>query len=124
MTEPLTGVEAEFTLLKHHFTGIRRRTAKRYRCALATLGKITFPGENASLEAWAHNLSESGIGLNLDRSLPEGVVVNIRLKGPQSDGALTVAAKVAHSTQQLDGTWRVGCAFEQELTPEQLELLL
>jgi hypothetical protein len=123
MTEPISQVEAEFTLLKRHFSGIKRRAAQRYRCPLATLGRITLPDGNQE-DAWAHNLSESGIGLNLSHSLEPGTGVLIRLRAAGKPGTLTVAASVVHSTEEVDGSWRIGCRFADHLSPEQVDAFL
>ena len=123
MAEPITTVEAEFTLLKRHFIGVKRRAAQRYRCPLATLGRLTLP-DGTQEDAWAHNLSESGIGLNVSRALEPGTQVLIRLKGAAQNSALSVSARVVHATEEADGSWRVGCAFVDRLNPDQLDALL
>jgi hypothetical protein len=123
MAEQIATVEAEFTLLKRHYVGIKRRVAPRYRCPLATLGRLTFP-DGTTEEAWAHNLSETGIGLNMNHPLEAGIKLVIRLKGTESPVTLTLPAQVVHSTQELDGSWRIGCAFESKLTPDKMDALL
>src|SRR5690349_7463454 len=104
MADQITAVEAEFTLLKQHFTGVKRRVAQRYRCPLATLGRLSL-GDGSTEEAWAHNLSETGIGLNMTRALDPGTALVIRLKGSSQKLLLTLAAQVVHATQELDGSW-------------------
>ncbi len=116
--------EAEFTLLKRQLVGLQRRSAVRYRCALATLGRISFPETGEVLETWIANLSEAGIGLNLPKSIDPGISLTIFLKGPNHDGAVRLTAKVVHSTPEADGSFRIGCEFETRLQPEQLESLL
>jgi hypothetical protein len=123
LADPITSVEAEFTLLKRHFTGVKQRVAQRYRCPLATLGRLAF-ADGRTEEAWAHNLSETGIGLNMGHALEPGTVLIIRLKGSAQSQALALAAVVIHSTRELDGSWRVGCAFDRKLTPEEMDALL
>jgi hypothetical protein len=123
VADPITSVEAEFTLLKRHFTGVKRRVAQRYRCPLATLGRLVF-ADGRTEEVWAHNLSETGIGLNMPHALDPGTAVLIRLKGSTQNLAVALAAVVIHSTRELDGSWRVGCAFDRKLTPEEMDALL
>jgi hypothetical protein len=123
MADKISAVEAEFTLLKRHFTGVKRRAAQRYRCPLATLGRISLP-DGTQEEAWAHNLSETGIGLNLSHSLEAGTPVLIRLKGAAPGSGLAQAARVVHATEEVDGSWRIGCAFLERLNPDQLDALL
>lgn len=124
MTEQVKGIEAEFTLLKRHFKGNNVRVSRRYRCAPATLGKVLFSEGEEPLQAWAHNLSVTGVGLNLDRPLDAGTMITIRLRGGVSHPPLVVPARVMHATQEMDGTWRIGCEFERELDPDELETLL
>jgi hypothetical protein len=124
MADPqITAVEAEFTLLQRHFTGIKRRVAQRYRCPLATLGRLSLP-DGTQEEAWAHNLSETGIGLNMSHSLDAGTRLTVRLRGSVPGRALALQALVIHSTQELDGSWRVGCVFTAKLSQEDLDALL
>ncbi len=124
MSEEIIPVEAEFTLLKRNLVRIKRRAAVRYRCNLATLGYLLFPQTGETVEAWVHNLSETGIGLNLSRPLDAGTAVVIRLCGSTDRLAVKLPAQVVHSTKELDGTWRIGCEFGEKLTAEMLDSLL
>jgi hypothetical protein len=124
MSQQIAPVEAEFTLLERHLNDFKRRASVRYRCNLATLGKLFFPASSESLESWVHNLSETGVGLNLGRALNVGTDLVIRLRGPSLEKSLQLAARVIHATQEVDGTWRVGCAFETRLSADDLDSLL
>jgi hypothetical protein len=124
MAEQLLPVEADFTLLKKNLVKVKRRGSVRYRASLATLGRIVFPASGESQEAWVQNLSHTGIGLTLGKPLEAGTPVAIRLTGTSKGVTLKLLAKVVHSTQEIDGTWRVGCALDQRLSPEVLETLL
>jgi hypothetical protein len=125
MSSPLlVPVEAEFTLLRSHLSAIKRRASVRYRCNLATFGRVFFPASGATLDTWIHNLSHTGIGINLGCALEVGTAVVIRLKGPSEQGTLELTARVVHATQEVDGTWRVGCRFENKLSHEELDALL
>ena len=116
-------IEAEFTLLRQRYQGVRLRKATRYRCSLATLCHVILPDEGQRLEAWASNLSETGIAFSMDRGLEAGRPVLLRLKGRQGR-VLTKDAQVAHATQQLDGNWCIGCHFAEPLDLETLDELL
>jgi hypothetical protein len=116
-------VEAEFTLLKRHMTpGSGVRGSPRYRCALATLGRVCFPTQQAPEDAWIHDLSKIGVGLNLAKSLAIGTSLMVRLKGGSL--VLEIVATVIHATPLVDGTWRIGCTFERKLTADELDSLL
>jgi PilZ domain len=115
-------VEAEFTLLRQRFQGVRLRKATRYRCGLATLCHVTLPDNGGRYEAWAADLSETGIGFFMNATLEPGTPVVLRLKG--SAGDLIRQAQVAHATLQLDGTWCIGCHFAEPLELALLDQLL
>src|SRR5436309_3309725 len=57
MTESTVPIEAELTLFRPKFNKVRRRTAERYRCALASAGTLCFPGSGETMTAWLNNLS-------------------------------------------------------------------
>ena len=122
MADQIPVVEAEFTLLKRHLGGTGARGSPRYRCALATLGRLFFADGGKPEDAWVHDLSKIGVGLNLSRPLEAGTGLTVRLKGVA--GVLEVAANVVHSTPQVDGTWRVGCTFGRKLTADELDNVL
>jgi hypothetical protein len=124
MSEPVIPVEAEFTLLKKNLVKIKRRASVRYRCNLATLGRVYFPDSDQAEDVWAHNLSDTGIGLNFHRALEPGTNLVIRLTGTSRDVTLKLPARVVHATQEVDGSWRVGCEFANRLSPEVLDTLL
>jgi hypothetical protein len=123
MVESTVPIEAELTLFRPKFNKVRRRTAERYRCALASAGKLYFPGSGETMTAWLNNLSRTGIGMNLPRSLDAGqeLVIQVRIEG---SAAVRLPAKVVHSTSEVDGTWRVGCTFDTPLVDDMLEALL
>jgi hypothetical protein len=123
MPEQAIPVEAEFTLLKKQLVKIKRRASVRYRCNLATLGRLLF-GNGDTREAWAQNLSDRGIGLSLASPLPEGTQVVVRLSGHDQRSVVCLEARVVHATQQVDGSWRVGCEFSRQLTCDEMEALL
>lgn len=124
MSEQTAPVEAEFTLLKKDLRGIKRRVAVRYRSALAMLGRLILPGSDELGQAWIKNLSETGAGLNLSAALEQGTSLTLCLKLPTQKITLKIPARVIHSTQEVDGSWRVGVEFAHKLTPEELDALL
>jgi hypothetical protein len=101
-----------------------RRAAKRYRCGLATLVPMHVDESSPAAEAWACNLATGGISLNLPHPMEAGTTSVVRLSGQQPVVSMTMRARVVHSTEQIDGTWRIGCAFEKQLDLEMLEALL
>ena len=124
MAESTVPVEAELTLFRPKLNKVPRRRAERYRCALASAGKLFFPRTDESMTAWLNNLSTTGVGLNLPRALDAGTVLVIQVRVEGSQQALRIGARVIHSSLEVDGTWRVGCNFDEPLTNEMLESLL
>ena len=124
MTESTVPIEGELTLFRPKFNKVRRRTAERYHCALASAGKLYFPGSGETMTAWLNNLSSTGIGMNLSRSLDAGqeLVIQVRIEGGAPPVRLT--ARVVHATSEVDGTWRIGCVFVAPLADDVLESLL
>jgi hypothetical protein len=114
--------EKEFTVvLTRPLLQTDRRREKRYRCGPATLVPMQLTGTTVRMDAWACNLSEGGIGLNLPYPLELGTAVVLRLRGRRTT---TMAARVVHATEQDDGMWRIGCAFDRPLDRDTLEGLL
>src|SRR5947208_5836137 len=101
-----------------------RRSAKRYRCSSIALARLHLVGSGTNVEAWACNLSEEGVGLNLPYPLEVGTTLAIRMRGCQPVPAVVMPARVVHATKQQDGTWRIGCEFVRPLDPETLDALL
>ncbi len=122
MPEQIPAAEAEFTLLRTKVVRDGARGSPRYRCALATLGRLLVQGTGKAENAWIHDLSKIGVGLNLSRALDAGTALVIRLKGETA--VLEIPASVIHSTPQSDGTWRIGCAFARKLTADELDNML
>lgn len=122
MAAPSIPLEGELTLFRNQLTGFKRRRARRFRCGLATIGKIQFPGKDDSADAFVYNLSETGIGLNMTGPLEDGQEIVIRIRAANMTYQLN--ARVVHSTEELDRTWRVGCEFATNLPADDLERIL
>ncbi len=122
MADKTIPVEAEFTLFKKNMKGAKVRGGTRYRCALATLGRMLLPNGGESIEVWISNLSQGGIGLNLDRPLEVGTPLILHLKSAVR--AYRLEARVTHATPQADNSWRIGCELLEHLSPEMLDELL
>jgi hypothetical protein len=116
-------LEADFTLLKSQFAGMRKRAATRYKCNLATLGHLTLGDGSPRKAVWAANLSESGIGFFCDQALEPGTCVIISL-ARRDQCTLTLKAKVVHCTERDKLEWLVGCEFATRLEAETLDDLL
>lgn len=124
MTESKVAVEAEFTLLRRQVMGIKRRKGERFRCPIAAMGKLHFPDTGDKLEVWVKNLSKGGIGITLSQPLEFGAEIIVSLKSDDLKTSFQKRSRVIHSTQEVDGSWRVGCEFASELSEDELDALL
>jgi hypothetical protein len=124
MTDSKVAVEAEFTLLRKQIMGIKRRKLERFRCPIAAMGKLHFPTTGDKLEVWVKNLSKGGIGITLSQPLDSGTEVIVSLKSDDLKITFQRKSTVVHSTQEVDGSWRIGCAFSNELSDDELDALL
>jgi Tfp pilus assembly protein PilZ len=121
---PSIPLEAELTLFRNKLSGFKRRKSRRFRCHLATIGRVQFPDKDVSFDAFVYNLSEGGIGLNMPQALEIGqeIFVRIRITGQAEPSRFH--ARVMHATEEVDRTWRVGCAFTQPIGQEVLDKIL
>ena len=117
-------VEAEFTLLKRHMTGQAVRAARRYRCDLATFCRVMPAQIQGDDTGWVHDISTVGIGLIFGRELAAGSSLGLRLRKNDKSGTIAIGATVVHSTPEVNGSWRIGCVLERELSDEELDSCL
>jgi hypothetical protein len=101
-----------------------RRALIRYRCAPATIGKVTVPGDQLFQRAWIQDLSLHGIGIDLPRPIPKGSFIVISVKTNDGRKTYELAAEVMHCSAQPHEQWHLGCEFTTPLTPDDLDLLL
>jgi hypothetical protein len=117
-------VEAEFTLLRKQIAAFKRRGDRRYRCPIAMMGKVVVEETGAEMTALVLDLSASGIGLQLTRSLADGARMNLRLTSADNRQVYYVPAIVAHATRLAEDSWRVGCVFAEKLGADTIDDLL
>jgi diguanylate cyclase (GGDEF)-like protein len=93
----------------------RRATARALSNRTA---RIRREGQESELEEFAaiRDVSMSGIGLHLDRRLPDDTVLMIEPLAPE---ARTLLARVLHTTPE-EGGWRHGCELSTRLSAEEL----
>jgi c-di-GMP-binding flagellar brake protein YcgR len=124
MDEMVIPIEAELTLFRSQLAALQRRKDRRYRCGLATSGKLFCSGTTEARIAWVFNLSRGGIGLEISEALPKGQELVVHLKTTDKDTTIKASAQVMHSTPTANGSWRIGCRFSERLSVDVLESLL
>src|SRR5438105_11470746 len=85
-----------------------RRAAKRYRCGAANWARLYVVETATNVEAWAYDLSERGIALDLPYRLEVGSGVAVRMLCYQGS-CVVMRARVVRVAPNQDGGWRVGC---------------
>lgn len=117
-------LEAELTLFRHQLSAFKRRRDRRFRCNLATIGRVQFADRAGAGDAYVSNLSEGGVGLNMPQPLEIGQAISIRIRVGSESTHVTLQAEVRHATQEVDQTWRIGCVFVEPISPDVLERIL
>jgi hypothetical protein len=75
-------------------------------------------------EATVRNISCEGIGLLLGRRFEPGALLAIELTESSEGRQLLLLARVAHATQQPEGSWLVGCTLMNPLSEDEIANLL
>src|SRR4051812_13579598 len=123
MTEPVIPVEADLTLFRSQLNALQRRRERRYRCSLATSGKLQFEATGETVGAWVSNMSRAGAGLEMQKPLDVGRNFELVLR-TTDNSIVRLPARVMHCTALANGGWRVGARFEEKISADVLESLL
>jgi len=110
--------EATRLLKGSEFT--RRRASVRYPCP----GVVRLVSAATVDTAWVVNLSQSGIGLLLRRELKHDAPLFVQVHGLTRGVSRELFARVAHCTAQSLGEWLIGCRFAEELSSQELDVIL
>jgi hypothetical protein len=73
------------------------------------------------------DISLGGIGLILRHRFPPGAPLTVEMKSPTGKYLRDISVRVMHSRPVIvegDPCWLIGCAFSQNLTEEELQVLL
>lgn len=100
-----------------------RRRHPRFPCGPCTFGLLA-AGKDTPLElVEVRNISQSGAGLVLKRFVEPGTVVILNLFNWRRNIATRVPLRAIHASQNADGTFFLGGAFTEELSPEEVQWL-
>ena len=124
MNDRTIPLEAQLAIVRQKLGKGERRRHKRYRCSLATTGKVYLPVTGDGWTVWVSNLSVSGAGLNMPHPIEEGTDVVLTFTVTGLRAFHRVPARVMHASAESDGSWRIGCMFLNPLTTEVMESLL
>jgi hypothetical protein len=95
----------------------------RIGSGLMTCCRRTKPVDQAPSSAKILNVSSAGVGLMVPRRFELGMPVSLELPIGNEDEPVAVRAHVVHSKPHRNGDWLIGCAFEQQLTADQVRAL-
>ena len=104
-------------------TGANRRVSVRYPCRSGTTGQLTLAGEYVSRGARVLDVSTGGVALRLSRRVRRGAALLLQLYNAELRFHYTLAVRVAHATALPGRKWLIGCAFDRELSPQELASL-
>ena len=105
--------------------GAERRAWIRYPRRLLTMWQLF--GSSRQEDSWTAQLrdvSQTGIGLVVNRTFPPGTVLTVRLQTGSRKFSRTMLVRVKHSAAQANGDWVIGCTFVVKLKDDELRELL
>jgi hypothetical protein len=98
-----------------------RRASARVPCDLDTTCQPITGALTKSWSARVVDISRGGIGLVLNRRFETGAMLSVRLDSRDGE-TRTLFLRVVHLAHNVDGSWRLGCAFASELVEEELRV--
>jgi hypothetical protein len=104
--------------------GTERRAWVRYPRRLLTLWGLFGSRQEDSWMAELRDVSQTGLGLVVNRSFPPATVLTVRLQTSNHLYSRTMLVRVKHSVPQPDGGWLVGCTFVVKLKEAELRELI
>ncbi len=111
-------------LANENSTQSERRALVRYPCDLDSACQPLAGARGLQWPGKVRNISASGIAVRLARRFEAGSVLAIDVQGRGESILQTLLARVIHVTLQDDGSWLLGCAFENRPSEENLKALL
>ncbi|HYT88627.1 MAG TPA: PilZ domain-containing protein [Gemmataceae bacterium] len=101
-----------------------QRTWMRFTCDVKAQYQPIGGPETAPQNAKVINLSASGVGLLVPRSIDNGALLSVELQAASGSFRRTMLACVVHVTAQPESEWALGCNFIRSLSDEDLQALL
>ena len=94
-----------------------QRSRPRHTCGTVTLTRLSVSAAaDLTYFAWVHDISDSGIGLDVLGKLGAGVEIVFELKGSGDNEKIRLHAQVVHATP-VGAFYRLGCRFTTPLRP-------
>jgi hypothetical protein len=104
--------------------GAERRAWIRYPRRLSTLWQLFGARQEETWTASLCDISQTGVGLVINRAFPPGTVLTVRLQTGSRKFSKTMLARVKRCTGRENGEWLVGCTFIVKLKEAELKELI
>ena len=104
--------------------GAERRAWIRYPRRLSTLSQLFGGRQDDSWTASLFDISQTGIGLIINRSFPPATVLTVRLQTGNRKFSRAMLVRVKHCSARENGEWLVGCTFVVKLKEAELKELI
>jgi hypothetical protein len=99
------------------------RAAHRYGGGTVTLARLARAGASSSRFAWLHDISETGLGLDVLLPLSSGTDIVFEMRGSCEGERIRLHARVVHATRAGEFC-RLGCRLTEPLPPALLSSIL
>jgi PilZ domain-containing protein len=109
---------------KTQMQGAERRAWIRYPRRLTTIWQLFGGRQDETLTASLFDISQTGVGLIINRSFPPATVLTVRLQTGSRKFSKTMLVRVKHCSARENGEWLVGCTFVVKLKEAELKELV
>jgi hypothetical protein len=99
------------------------RARPRYGAGTVTLTRVALASTTVKYFAWVHDISETGIGLDVLGPLGAGAELIFELKSSGPEQRIRFHARVMHATR-VGLFYRLGCRFIKSLQPTTMTAIL
>jgi c-di-GMP-binding flagellar brake protein YcgR len=101
-----------------------KRYWKRFPCDLTVSYQLVADDDQMAATGRVINISATGIGLLVDRSVENGALLSVELRNSSGTFARSLLACVVHVNHRTEGDWALGCNFIRSLGDDDLEALV
>lgn len=101
-----------------------RRRAPRYPSRAMILCRLAGAAAGDDLRVQVRDVSDTGVGLVLDRPVARGALLVLEFPATGSNAAHVACARVAHCSELPEGGHLAGCQLQSELTPDVLDAMI
>jgi hypothetical protein len=101
-----------------------QRTWVRFPCHAQATFHVIKSDDTQSWPTQIVNISANGVGLQTERPLELGKLLNLDLRSADGQFTLSILACVVRVTTEADGHWSLGCNLIRELSDKEIKALL